>query len=136
MRLLLLLTLSIWLSRPALAWNPFADAPNLQETTLNSGDLARLQVNAGWAKGDDLTLLFEVQNGLKGPIQCAGVQVDLKDGKSVSKTLMPKLFVPPNSARHASLPQVRKGTMKAYAIHCTCFKQAGRGDCVNPLRQN
>lgn len=130
------LTLSTVLIAQSHAWNPFSDASNMQETALTNTELARLQVNAGWAKGDDLTLLFEVQNGLKGPIQCAGVQVDLKDGKSVSKALTPKLFVPPSSARQASLPQVRKGTMKAYAVHCTCFKQAGRGDCVNPLRQN
>ena len=118
------------------AWSPFSDQPDLQETRLSAQDLTRIQINAGWAKGDDRTLLFEVQNSLKGPSQCSGVQVDLKDGKSLSKNLMPKLFVPPSNARQASLPGVQKGTMKAYAVNCTCFKSSPNGDCVNPLRKN
>ena len=128
--------LSALLTGPAWAWNPFSESNGLQEVVLTSGGMARLQVHAGWAKGDDQTLLFEVNNALKGPIQCSGVQVDLKDGKSLSKSLMPKLFVPPNNTRHASLPHVQKGTMKAYAIQCSCFKNAGRGECINPLRKN
>ena len=120
----------------ALAWNPFADAPSQEEVRLSPSDLSKVRVQAGWAKGDDHTLLFEVSNGLKGPIQCAGVQVDLQDGKSLGKSLMPKLFVPPASTRNASLPGVQKGTMKAYGIQCTCFKVAGKGECINPLRKS
>lgn len=126
---------ALWVSQ-AWAWSPFSEASDLQETRLNSSDLKRVQVNAGWAKDDDHTLIFEVRNALKGPIQCSGVQVDLTDGKSLSKSLMPKLFVPPNSTRNASLPSVKKGSMKSYAVVCTCFKASANGECLNPLKKS
>ena len=74
------------------AWSPFSDQPDMQETRLSAQDLTRIQINAGWAKGDDRTLLFEVKNSLKGPIQCSGVQVDLKDGKNLYSRY-PGLFI-------------------------------------------
>jgi len=119
----------------ALAWNPFASADEFQEVSFSAAELAQIQVQAGWAKGEDHTLLFEVHNGLKGPIQCASAQVDLQDGKNVSKGFTPKLFVPAQSTRNASIPQVLKGTMKSYAMSCSCFKKQGKGDCLNPLRK-
>jgi hypothetical protein len=33
------------------------------------------------------------------------------------------------------VPHVLKGTMKSYAMTCTCFKKQGKGDCLNPLRK-
>jgi len=119
----------------ALAWNPFASADEFQEMSFSAAELAQVQVQAGWAKGEDHTLLFEVHNGLKGPIQCASAQVDLQDGKRVSKVFTPKLFVPPQSTRNANIPQVHKGSMKSYAMSCSCFKKQGKGECVNPLRK-
>ena len=119
----------------ALSWNPFASAEEFAEVTFTPAELAQIQVQAGWAKGDDHTLLFEVHNGLKGPIQCASAQVDLQDGKHISKGFTPKLFVPAQSTRNASIPQVHKGTMKSYAMTCTCFKKQGKGECINPLRK-
>ena len=119
----------------ALSWNPFASAEEFAEVTFTPAELAQIQVQAGWAKGDDHTLLFEVHNGLKGPIQCASAQVDLQDGKHISKGFTPKLFVPAQSTRNASIPQVHKGTMKSYAMSCSCFKKQGKGECLNPLRK-
>ena len=124
-------------SATAWAWNPFASSePDSEEVSLSAQELSQMQVNAGWAKGDDHTLLFEVRNGLSGPIQCASAQVSLKDGKTVNKTFMPKLFVPPGLTRNASLPHVEKGTMKSYGMACTCFKKGGKGSCINPLRKS
>jgi hypothetical protein len=135
LRTLLLLSLTwLALSTPGWAWSPFASEDH-EEVKLSAAELGKVSIQAGWAKDNDHVLLFEVSNGLKGPIQCAGAQVDLKDGKSVGKSFMPKLFVPPTSSRNASLPGVHKGTMKAYAVECTCFKKQGRGECVNPLRK-
>ena len=119
----------------AWSWNPFASAEEFTEVTFTPAELAQIQVQAGWAKGDDHTLLFEVHNGLKGPIQCASAQVDLQDGKHISKGFTPKLFVPAQSTRNASIPQVHKGTMKSYAMSCSCFKKQGKGECLNPLRK-
>lgn len=114
------------------AWNPFGN-DDLTEVTLSKPELQKIKVNAGWAKGDDQTLIFEVVNGLKGPIQCGAANVDLNDGKSVSKQFMPKFAIPGNAVRNASM-NVVKGTMKAYALTCTCFKRKGSDECVNPLK--
>jgi hypothetical protein len=137
LRALCLGTVLITGSVAALAWNPFAsNEPESEEVALSAQELSQVQVNAGWAKGDDHTLLFEVRNGLAGPIQCASAQVSLKDGKTVNKTFMPKLFVPPGLTRNASLPHVEKGTMKSYGMACTCFKKGSKGSCINPLRKS
>jgi hypothetical protein len=116
----------------ALSWNPFGN-DDLTEVTLSKSELQKIKVNAGWAKGDDQTLIFEVVNGLKGPIQCGAANVDLNDGKSVGKQFVPKFAIPGNATRNASM-NVVKGTMKAYALTCTCFKRKGSDECVNPLK--
>jgi len=122
----------LFISANAFAWNPFASS-DITEVTLSKQELQKIKVNAGWAKGDDQTLIFEVSNGLKGPIQCGAANVDLNDGKSVGKVFMPKFAIPGNAARNASMPVV-KGTMKAYALTCSCFKKKGSDDCLNPLK--
>jgi hypothetical protein len=128
MTFFLLLALPIY----ALSWNPFGN-DDLTEVALSKSELQKIKVNAGWAKGDDQTLIFEVVNGLKGPIQCGAANVDLNDGKSVGKQFVPKFAIPGNATRNASM-NVVKGTMKAYALTCTCFKRKGSDECVNPLK--
>jgi hypothetical protein len=119
------------ISANAFAWNPFA--PNdITEVALSKQELQKIKVNAGWAKDDDHTLIFELSNALKGPVQCGAANVDLNDGKSVGKVFMPKFAIPANATRNASMP-VSKGTMKAYALTCSCFKKKGSDDCLNPL---
>jgi hypothetical protein len=76
-----------------------------------------------------------VSNGLKGPIQCGVANVVLKDGKTVSKVFVPKFAIPGNASRNASMP-VQKGSMKSYALSCSCFKKKGADECVNPLKSN
>ena len=106
---------------------------DLLEVPLTKVELQKIKVNAGWAKGDDQTLIFEVLNGLKGPIQCGAANVDLNDGKSVGKQFVPKFAIPGNATRNASM-NVVKGTMKAYALTCSCFKRKGSDECINPLK--
>ncbi|NBW55634.1 MAG: hypothetical protein EBR42_10085, partial [Betaproteobacteria bacterium] len=75
------------ISANAFAWNPFA--PNdITEVALSKQELQKIKVNAGWAKDDDHTLIFELSNALKGPVQCGAANVDLNDGKSVGKVFM------------------------------------------------
>lgn len=124
--LMLCLPLVVW------AWNPFG-SDDVSEVALSKSELQKIKVNAGWAKGDEQTLIFEVSNGLKGPIQCSAANVDLNDGKSVGKQFVPKFAIPGNATRNASM-NVVKGTMKAYALTCTCFKRKGSDECVNPLK--
>ena len=96
-------------------------------------ELQKVKVNAGWAKGDDQTLIFEVSNLLNGPIQCGAANVELTNGKSLSKVFVPKFAIPSQATRNASMSVV-KGTMKSYALTCSCYKKKGSEVCVNPLK--
>jgi hypothetical protein len=119
-----------------LAWNPFLSSDEIREVSLNGSENNLIQKKAGWSKDDEKTLLFEIHSDLNGPIQCSSVNVELKDGKQVNKSLMPKLFITQNSSKFVSIPNVLKGTMKSYSIICTCFKKKGNGDCINPLKKS
>ncbi len=114
------------------AWNPFSQEGAI-EVALSKAELQKVKVNAGWAKGEDHPLIFEVTNDLKGPIQCSAANVDLNDGKTVSKVFVPKFAIPGQTTRNATMPVV-KGTMKGYALTCSCFKKKGSDACVNPLK--
>ena len=118
------------LSLPAQAWNPFSNS-GLVDVPLSKTELQKIKLNAGWAKDDTQTLIFELNNGLKGPIQCAAANVELTDGRTVGKVFVPKFGIPGNATRNASMPVV-KGTMKSYALTCSCFKVKGQDECVKP----
>ncbi len=119
------------ISTSAFAWNPFSK-DDLSEVSLSQSELQKIKVNAGWAKGEEHTLIFEVSNSLKGPIQCGAANVVLMDGKTLSKVFVPKFSIPGNAFRNASMP-VEKGTMKSYGLICTCFKKKGSDECVKPV---
>jgi len=116
----------------ALAWNPFATEEVL-EVPLTKTELQKIKVNAGWAKGEDQPLIFEVTNGLKGPIQCSAANVELNDGKTVGKVFVPKFTIPGNATRNASM-LVLRGSMRTYSLTCSCFKNQGQGECVSPVK--
>ncbi|MEY3763162.1 MAG: hypothetical protein RL281_1767 [Pseudomonadota bacterium] len=105
----------------ATAWNPFSNEEVI-DVALSKVELQKVKFNAGWAKGEDQTLIFEVSNGLQGPIQCGAANVQLIDGKSLGKVFVPKFAIPNQATRNASMPVV-KGTMKSYALTCSCFKK-------------
>jgi hypothetical protein len=122
---------AVLITTSASAWNPFSNEA-LLDVPLSQVEIQKLKFNAGWAKGDDQTLIFEVSNGLQGPIQCGAANVELNTGKSVGKVFVPKFAIPGQATRNASMPVV-KGTMKSYALNCSCFKKKGEEACVNPL---
>ena len=120
------------ISVQALAWNPFATEEVL-EVPLSKTELQKIKVNAGWAKGEDQPLIFEVTNGLKGPIQCSAANVELNDGNTVGKVFVPKFTIPGNAMRNASM-LVLRGSMRTYSLTCSCFKKQGQGECVSPVK--
>jgi len=128
----ILLVMGLMLSINALAWNPFS-IEDISEVALSKAELQKIKVNAGWAKGEDQPLIFEVTNDLKGPIQCSAANVEVNDGKTVSKIFVPKFAILGQTTRNATMPVV-KGTMKSYALACSCFKKKGSDACVNPLK--
>ena len=117
-------------SLPVLAWNPLSSR-DLVDVPLSKVELQKIKINAGWARDDDQILIFEVSNALKGPIQCGAANVELNTGKSVAKVFVPKFAIPGQATRNASMPVV-KGTMKSYALSCSCFKVKGEGECIKP----
>ena len=123
---------ALFISTNASAWNPFTNEEFI-DVALSKAELQKVKINAGWAKGEYQTLIFEVSNGLNGPIQCGAANVELKDGQSLSKVFVPKFAISSQATRNASMPVV-KGTMKAYALTCSCFKKKGTEVCVNPLK--
>ena len=66
-----------------------------------------------------------------GPIQCRVANAELLYGQTISKVFVPKFAIPGNATRNASMP-VLKGTMKSYALSCSCFKVKGEGECIKP----
>ena len=123
---------ALFISTNASAWNPFTNEEFI-DVALSKAELQKVKINAGWAKGEDQTLIFEVSNGPNAPIQCGAANVELKDGQSLSKVFVPKFAISSQATRNASMPVV-KGTMKAYALTCSCFKKKGADACVNPLK--
>jgi hypothetical protein len=120
------------ISTSASAWNPFSN-DEYMDVALSKVELQKVKFNAGWAKGEDQTLIFEVSNLLQGPVQCGAANVELIDGKSLSKVFVPKFAIPSQATRNASMPVV-KGTMKSYVLTCSCFKKKGSDVCVNALK--
>ncbi len=117
-------------SLPVLAWNPLSSR-DLIDVPLSKVELQKVKINAGWAKDDTQILIFELSNGLKGPIQCGAATAELNNGQTLSKVFVPKFAIPGNATRNASMPVV-KGTMKSYALTCSCFKVKGEGECIKP----
>ena len=127
-----LFVIGVALSFNVQAWSPFA-SETVSEVALSKSELQKIKVNAGWAKGEDQPLIFEVTNGLKGPIQCSAANVELNDGKTLGKVFVPKFTIPGNAIRNASM-LVLRGTMRTYSLTCSCFKNQGQGDCVSPVK--
>jgi hypothetical protein len=117
-------------SLPVLAWNPLSSR-DLVDVPLSKVELQKIKINAGWAKDDTQILIFELSNRLKGPIQCGVANAELNNGQTLSKVFVPKFAIPGNATRNASMPVV-KGTMKSYALSCSCFKLKGEGECIKP----
>ena len=115
------------------AWNPFFSNEVLLDLVLSKVELQRVKINAGGAKDDEQTLIFEINNGLNGPIQCGAAIAELSNGKTVSKVFVPKIAIPGQATRNASL-SVFKGTMQSYVQSCFCYKKKSSDVCLSPLK--
>jgi hypothetical protein len=120
------------ISANASAWNPFSNEA-LLDVALSKVELQKVKTNAGWAKDDEQTLIFEVSNGLSGPIQCGVANAELTNGKTVSKVFVPKFAIPGQATRNDSL-SVFKGTMQSNAQSCFCYKKKSSDVCLSPLK--
>ena len=115
------------------AWNPFFSNEALLDLVLSKVELQRVKINAGGAKDDEQTLIFEINNGLNGPIQCGAAIAELSNGKTVSKVFVPKFAIPGQATRNASL-SVFKGTMQSNAQSFFCYKKKSSDVCLSPLK--
>jgi hypothetical protein len=111
------------------------DLGDAVEKPLLKGEYQQLQIKAGWPTDQPTKLLFQITNRMETPIQCLSATVELKEGRTLNKSFSPKIFVPGKAQRTGSVQDVVKGSMKDYAVVCTCFRKQGQGACVNPLNR-
>ena len=114
-------TLGLSLHVHAMAWF-FEPTTPVQSVVLTSAEYNQLKINAGWAHGDAQTMFFEVKNPLSGAVFCPAVQFVDKNDKASTKELRPKLYLPTDSQRKASVSPAEKDKIKNYVLVCTCNK--------------
>ena len=116
----------------AQAWTPFERKTLYEEVELSASEAKKVQYAAGWSAQSDIELLVEVKNNLPGPLACHGATVHLLSGSTVSKSFLPRLYVPNASSRQGAVGGVKKGQMKDFSILCHCWKKPGDSACGNP----
>jgi hypothetical protein len=130
---LLGLILMQWVSSTqALAWTPFERKTLYEEVELSASEAKKVQYAAGWSTQSDTELLVEIKNNLPGPLACHGATVHLLSGATVSKSFLPRLYVPNAASRQGAVSGVKKGQMKDFSVLCHCWKKPGDTACGNP----
>ena len=119
-------------STQALAWKPFETKPLYEEVELSASEAKKVQYAAGWSAQSDTELLVEIKNNLPGPLACHGATVHLLSGTTVSKSFLPRLYVPNAASRQGAVSGVKKGQMKDFSVLCHCWKKPGDTACGNP----
>lgn len=127
------LTVLMCSNQHTLDWGLFEKKSDLTETELSSAEMAQVEIMAGWAPEANETLIFSVKNKLVGPISCSGANVRLKNGKTVKRGLLPKLYVLPSNSKQFTVSGVTKETLQDYSVTCSCSKKSDSKVCVNPL---
>lgn len=127
-----LLGAQFFISAQALAWMPFERKTLYEEVELSASEAKKVQYAAGWSAQSDTELLIEVKNNLPGPVACLGATVHLQSGTTVSKSFMPRLYVPNAASRQGAVGGVKKGQMKDFSVTCHCWKKPGDAACGNP----
>lgn len=127
-----LLGAQFFISAQALAWMPFERKTLYEEVELSASEAKKVQYAAGWSAQSDTELLIEVKNNLPGPVACLGATVHLQSGTMVSKSFMPRLYVPNAASRQGAVGGVKKGQMKDFSVTCHCWKKPGDAACGNP----
>lgn len=105
----------------AMGWF-FEPTTPVESVMLTAAEYKQLKINAGWALGDPQTMVFEVRNPLPGAVFCPVVQFVDKNDKTSTKELRPKLYLPTDSLRKASVSPAEKDKIKSYVLVCTCNK--------------
>ena len=121
----------LW-SVDAFAWTPFERKTLYEEVELSAAEIKRIKFAAGWSAQSDTELLIEVKNDLPGPLACVGATVHLQNGNTVSKSFLPRLYVPNAASRQGAVVGVKKGQMKDFSVTCHCWKKPGDSACGNP----
>jgi hypothetical protein len=119
----------------AQAWTPFETKSLYVEVELSAAEAKKVQYAAGWSTQSDTELLVEIKNNLSGPLACHGVTVHLLNGSTVSKSFLPRLYVPNAASRQGAVGGVKKGQMKDFSVLCHCWKKPGDAVCGNPLNK-
>jgi hypothetical protein len=122
----------ILMSTQAQAWSPFERKTLYEEVELSASEAKKVQYAAGWSTQSDTELLVEIKNNLPGPLACHGATVHLISGATVSKSFLPRLYVPNAASRQGAVGGVKKGQMKDFSILCHCWKKPGDTACGNP----
>ena len=105
----------------AMGWF-FEPTTPVQSVMLTAAEYKQLKIQAGWTLGDPQTMVFDVQNPLPGAIFCPVVQFVDKNDKTSTKELRPKLYLPTEGMRKASVSPAEKDKIKSYVLVCTCNK--------------
>jgi hypothetical protein len=100
--LLWLLCTQLMTCTPALAWTPFERKTLYEEVELSAAEAKKVQYAAGWSAQSDTELLVEIKNNLPGPLACHGATVHLLSGTTVSKSFLPRLYVPNATSRQGA----------------------------------
>jgi hypothetical protein len=129
---LLLICMQFMSSTQALAWTPFERKTLYEEVELSAAEAKKVQYAAGWSTQSDTELLVEIKNNLPGPLACHGATVHLLSGTTVSKSFLPRIYVPNAASRQGAVGGVKKGQMKDFSVLCHCWKKPGDTACGNP----
>ena len=114
----------------AMGWF-FEPTPPVESVMLTAAEYKQLKIQAGWALGDAQTMVFEVKNPLPGAVFCPAVQYVDKTDKASTKELRPKLYLPTDSQRKASVSPAEKDKIKSYVLVCSCNKPLqGPASCM------
>jgi hypothetical protein len=108
--------------------------PELKGFPLQAAEFSRLDVRAGWLEGAPDRMVFEIRNPLAAPVNCASVQVDLRDRGPVVRSLEPAVWVPANQTRRTSASLLRKADVRNFSLVCTCLRRGPKGACEAPLK--
>lgn len=100
----------------------FEPTTPVESVMLTAAEYKQLKINAGWALGDGQTMVFEVRNPLPGAVFCPAIQLIDKNDKTSTKELRPKLYLPTEGMRKASVSPAEKDKIKSYVLVCTCNK--------------
>jgi hypothetical protein len=105
----------------AMAWF-FEPSTPVESVMLTASEYKQMKIQAGWAQGDANTMMFEVKNPLPGAVFCPAVQFVDKTDKTSTKELRPKLYLPTDGQRKASVSPAEKDKIKSYVLVCSCNK--------------